>query len=64
VTGRTRDEVAESEMKNVFDWLTDLTAKFQLALASTPILGSDPHGTDDHILLCDGTGSLLKDVTT
>jgi hypothetical protein len=29
-----------------------------LALASTVILGSEPHGTNDHILLSDGSGSL------
>jgi hypothetical protein len=33
------------------------------ALASTVILGSEPRGTHDHILLSDGSGSLLKDVT-
>jgi hypothetical protein len=39
--------------------LTDgLTAKFLMALASTVIVGSDPHGTHDHIFLSDGSGSL------
>jgi hypothetical protein len=37
-------------------WL--LTAKLLLALASTVILDSQSHGTHDHILLSDGSGSL------
>jgi hypothetical protein len=39
-------------------YLTDwLTAKFLLVLASTVILGSESHGTRDHISLSDGSGS-------
>jgi hypothetical protein len=33
-----------------------LTAKFLLVLASTLILGSEAHGTHDHILLSGGLG--------
>jgi hypothetical protein len=32
--------------------------KLLLAVASTVILGSECHGTRDHILFCDGSGSL------
>jgi hypothetical protein len=35
-----------------------LTAKLLLALASTVTLGSESHGTHDHVLLSDGSGSL------
>jgi hypothetical protein len=35
-----------------------LTAKLQLVLTSTVILGSESYGTHDHILLADGPGSL------
>jgi hypothetical protein len=35
-----------------------LTAKLLLALASTAIIGFESHGTHDHILLSDGSGSL------
>jgi hypothetical protein len=39
--------------------ITDrLIYKLLLVLASTVILGSDPHGTHDHILLPDGSESL------
>jgi hypothetical protein len=39
--------------------LTDsLTAEFQLALISAVILGSESHGTHNHILFSDGCGSL------
>jgi hypothetical protein len=39
--------------------ITDsLTYKWLLALASIVILGSESHGTNDHILLSDGSGSL------
>jgi hypothetical protein len=34
-----------------------LAAKLVLALASTVILGSESHGTCDHILLSDSSGS-------
>jgi hypothetical protein len=37
-----------------------LPANFLLVLASTVILGSESHGTHDHILLSDGSGSLLN----
>jgi hypothetical protein len=35
-----------------------LTAKLLLGLANAMILGSEFHGTHDHILLSDGSGSL------
>jgi hypothetical protein len=35
-----------------------LSARFLLALAITMILGSESHGTYDHILLSDSSGSL------
>jgi hypothetical protein len=35
-----------------------LTIKFLLALASRIILGSESHGTHDHILVSHGSGSL------
>jgi hypothetical protein len=35
-----------------------LPAKVLLALVSTMVLGSESHGTQDHILLFDGAGSL------
>jgi hypothetical protein len=44
---------------NITDWLI---SKLLLALASTVILGSDSHGTHDHILLPDGSGSLQNPV--
>jgi hypothetical protein len=34
-----------------------MTAKLLLALASTVILSSEPHGISDYILLPDGSGS-------
>jgi hypothetical protein len=34
------------------------SSKLLVALASTVILGSESHGTHDHILLSDGSGSL------
>jgi hypothetical protein len=37
---------------------SDLTAKLLRVLASSVILGSESHGTHDHILLPDGSGSL------
>jgi hypothetical protein len=37
-----------------------LTAKLLLDLASIVILGSESHGTHDHILLSDGSVSLLR----
>jgi hypothetical protein len=38
--------------------VTLLTGKLLLVLASTVILGSESHGTQDYILLSDGSGSL------
>jgi hypothetical protein len=35
-----------------------LTAKLLLALSNKVVLGSESHGTHDHILLSDGSGSL------
>jgi hypothetical protein len=35
-----------------------LIAKLLLALASTVVVVSEPHGTHDHILLSDGSRSL------
>jgi hypothetical protein len=37
-----------------------LTVKLLLVLASAVILGSESHGTHDHILISDGSGSLQK----
>jgi hypothetical protein len=39
------------------------SGKLLLALASTVILGSESHGTPDHILLPDGYGSLQSTVS-
>jgi hypothetical protein len=39
-----------------------LLAKLLLALASTVILGSESHGTHDHILHSDGFGSLQSNL--
>jgi hypothetical protein len=41
----------------------DLTAKLMLALGSTLILGSESHGTHDHILLPDGSRSVQATLT-
>jgi hypothetical protein len=42
--------------------IASLIAKLLLALASTVLLGSETHGTDDHTLLCDSSGSLSPSV--
>jgi hypothetical protein len=44
--------------------LTWLTIKLLLALASTAILGSEAHGTHDHILLSEGSGILQTTLST
>jgi hypothetical protein len=47
--------------ENCLCWLTDwLNTNLLLVLASRVILGSESHGTHDHILLSDGSGRFQK----
>jgi hypothetical protein len=52
-------KLASSHQSGIADWTT---AKLLLALASTVILGSESHGTHDHVLLCHESGSLQTTV--
>jgi hypothetical protein len=53
-----REEGSDYYWPLPFYWSYWLTAKFLLVFASTVILRSESHGTQDHILLYDGSGSL------
>jgi hypothetical protein len=69
----TKARLSKSKVKNVlssscdvfgithYEFVFPIQKKLLLALSSKVILGSESHGTHDHILLSDGSG-ILKQV--